>query len=169
MKRALIKGVINGTKQYNTNWIGVSITDIQVSREATVTRSPIELGYAVMDAKVVQPAEITIKGIIQCSNYDETSARLNRMFIDRTATSYTIITKTRPYTGMMLFSMDESQGTEKYDAVDVTLKFIELMSVQTKTLPKENQNSQNVPSGNKSPKEQPTSPLPDLGNLFLPF
>ena len=89
MKRALIKGVINGTRQYNTNWIGISITDIQVSREAKVTRSPVELGYEVMDAKVVQPAEITIKA--------------NRFFLTTRLCIYSTVTDLARFLGWSTF------------------------------------------------------------------
>lgn len=136
----------------------LSIVDIRVVRHADITKSPVELGYSIMDYKVIMPIEVVVKCMIKDNAYESVMSRIRQMFANRTATRYFIKTKTEIIPGLILHNVSESQTADKFDAYIIELRFTELITANVVTVPREKQNMKPKDSGVKVPSEPTRKP-----------
>lgn len=134
--------------------------DIQIIQSADITKSPVELGYNIMDYKVLNPIEVIVKAIIKTSDFDSVMGILKQMYLDRSSTTYYVQTKTDMIDNLILYHIDEGQESDKYDAVVVTLKFCQLILANVTSTPINTDNTNKIDTGNKSPSPS----FADYGN-----
>lgn len=104
-----------------------SITNVTVTRSANAIKSPVETGHVVFDNKVIMPLEVTMKAIVKAKNWQSVWGTLLRIYNDRTYTFYSVYTRGEIIDNLMLVSMDRDETTDKFDAVDITLKFVQII------------------------------------------
>ncbi len=134
---------------------------------AEVTRNPVELGAAVTDHVVQQPASLSLNGIISNTpptllggiagiGKGQTALELLRV-VKELGSPLTVITSIREYKSMILTSIEAPRSAKTGDAVEVHLTFeeVRLVSSQMAEVPA-------TPSASKTQAAgaQPTTPAP---------
>lgn len=104
-----------------------SITDVSVTRNANAIKSPIETGTQIFDNKVIMPLEVTMRAIVKAKNWQDVWEILLRIYNDRTYTFYSVYTRGEIIDKLMLVGIDREETTDKFDAVDLTLRFTQVI------------------------------------------
>lgn len=118
-----------------TESIYLSATDIEVHDSVKITKYPVEKGYTVMDNRVEQPTVIEIKALAEDKNVSAISTL--RFLLKKSKDTFDVTCKSATYTNMVLESIKESDKTDMYDVVEVTLKFVEALSYGKVQVPKQ--------------------------------
>ena len=137
----------------------LAITHLVIHTPTKVAKHPVESGSVKMDNKVLEPIEIEATCILYISEYDTWMQRLYKALDDKSDTTYTVQTKTDVYENLVLRDIVETQSKDKYDVVELKLKFIEMMKANVSKeearggqgTPQNSQDSKNVNSGEAAP------------------
>ncbi len=118
---------IGGGKRDGWNSEKFSITNITVARKANAIRSPIETGYQVFDNKVIMPIEVTMSAMVKAANWQEIWDILQGIYDERSYNFYTVYTRGEIVKNLMLTEVTREETTDKFDAVDLTLHFVQVV------------------------------------------
>lgn len=144
------RGAWDNGSYKNDSIPGLHPMRVTIHNHVTISRHPIETGEVVMDNKVYQPVEVEVNCLVDCEFFDSVMRTLEKLLQDKSGMTFMIRTKTDDIEGLLLYDIVETQTTEKYDVVDITLKFIEQMEAEVqgyKGTPMQKQNSPKVDSG----------------------
>lgn len=139
----------SGAKK-NDSIPGLNPMRITIHNRVTISKHPVETGEVVMDNKVYQPVEVEVNCLVDCEFFDSVMRTLEKLLNDKSGNTFMIRTKTDDIEGLLLYDIIETQTTDKYDVVEITLKFIEQMEAEVqgyKGTPMQKQNSPQVDSG----------------------
>lgn len=114
--------------------IYLSATDIEVQDSVKITKYPVEKGYTIMDNRVAQPTVIEIRALAEDKNVSAISTL--RHLLKKSVNTFDVTCKSATYTNMVLESIKESDKTDMYDVVEVTLKFVEALIYDKAQVPK---------------------------------
>lgn len=128
-----------------------NITNVTVTRKANAIRSPVETGYQVFDNKVIMPIEVTMSALVKSSDWTEVWGILQGIYDERSYNFYTVYTRGEIIRDLMLTEITREETTDKFDAVDLTLHFVQVMIVSesSRALASENSNEISNPSDKK--------------------
>lgn len=129
---------------------GLNPMRVTIHNHVTISRHPVETGEVVMDNKVYQPVEVEVNCLVDCEYFDGVMRTLEKLLKDKSGNTFMIRTKTDDIEGLLLYDIVETQTTDKYDVVEITLKFIEQMEAEVqgyKGTPMQKQNSPKIESG----------------------
>lgn len=129
---------------------GLNPMTITIHNSVTISKHPVETGEVVMDNKVHKPVEVVVNCLVDCGFFDSVMRTLEKLLNDKSGNTFMIRTKTRDIEGLLLYDIIETQNSDKYDVVEITLKFIEQMEAEVqgyKGTPMQKQNSPKVESG----------------------
>lgn len=128
----------------NKSLPGVHPIHVTLHHPTKVVRHPVETGQVIMDNKVIMPSEITVSCFIEVSHYPEVKDTLMDYLDDTTGERLCDIeTKTDAYNNMLLYDIVEKQTKDKYDVVEIDLKFIQRMDANISVLKKSSKNARN--------------------------
>lgn len=139
-----------------------SITDVSVTRSANAIKSPIETGTQIFDNKVIMPLEVTMRAIVKASNWQKVWEILLRIYNDRTYTFYSVYTRGEIIDNLMLVGIDREETSDKFDAVDLTLKFTQIIYATEQAKQVDDQKDS---STKNTGQKNTTSPLNIIGSL----
>lgn len=129
----------------NESLDGVHPMSVTLHHPTKVVRHPVETGQVIMDNKVIVPSEITVSCFVIVKNYPEVKDMLMEYLDDTTGNMLCDIeTKTDAYNNMMLYDLVEKQTKDKYDVVEIDLKFIQRMDARISALKNVSQASTNA-------------------------
>jgi hypothetical protein len=128
-----------------------NITNVTVNRKANAIRSPVETGYQVFDNKVIMPIEVTMSALVKASDWAGVWSILQGIYDERSYNFYTVYTRGEILRNLMLTEITREETTDKFDAVDLTLHFVQVMiaSESSRMLASENSNEISNPSDKK--------------------
>lgn len=106
---------------------GFSINDVEVHRTSNAIKSPVERGHYVFDNKVLMPIEVTVNVLVKEDEWDYVWSELERMYNNRSYEFYTVYTKGEIIGNLMLLELPRKEQPDKWDAVELTLKFVQVM------------------------------------------
>ena len=106
---------------------GFSVQNVEVNRTANAIRSPVERGHYVFDNKVIMPLEGTVNIIVKENQWDSVWSELERMDNNRSYEFYTVYTKGEIIGNLMLLELPRKETPDKWDAVELTLKFVQVI------------------------------------------
>ena len=130
-----LEGAVNGGGSKNS-WNGekFSISNITVKRTANAIRSPVETGYQVFDNKVIMPIEVTMSAIVKAADWQEVWGILQGIYDERSYNFYTVYTRGEIVRNLMLTEVTREETTDKFDAVDLTLHFVQVVYAKENAL-----------------------------------
>jgi hypothetical protein len=146
---------------------GISPMSVTLHHPTKVVRHPVETGQVIMDNKVIMPSEITVTCFVEIPHYPEVKDMLMKYLDDTTGGMLCDIeTKTDAYEKMLLYDLVEKQTKDKYDVVEIDLKYIQRMDARIDTVKKSSnairpQNKPKTDSGvvRSSSETSPTAQL----------
>jgi hypothetical protein len=150
----------DGSSEKNNPIPGLHPMSITIHDHVLVARHPVETGEVILDNKVRQPSEVTVTCIVECKHFDKVSRVLDKMLNEKNNYPFTIRTKTDDLQGYILYDIVEKQTSEKWDAVELELKFIEQLTIESSSVsvPANKSNSDTVNSGqSKTSNPSPSS------------
>ena len=106
---------------------GFSVNNVEVSRTANAIKSPVERGHYVFDNKVLMPLEVTVDILVKEDEWDSVWSELERMYNNRSYEFYTVYTKGEIIGNLMLLELPRKETPDKWDAVELTLKFVQVI------------------------------------------
>lgn len=106
---------------------GFKIVDLDFSPTAKMCGAPIETGYMFNDNKVIEPPILNVKGIIKSNDYKSVYEQIKKMYLNRRFEFYRVFSKMGYMDNLCLLEMPHKEDAEKYDAVEMTLKFQQVM------------------------------------------
>lgn len=135
-----LEGAVNGGGSRDSwNSEKFSISNITVKRAANAIRSPVETGYQTFDNKVIMPIEVTMSAIVKAENWQEVWGILQSIYDERSYNFYTVYTRGEILRDLMLTEITREETTDKFDAVDLTLHFVQVIYAREEGFPiKEN-------------------------------
>lgn len=122
-----IPGLDSITEKDSTNGELFSITNISVKRNAAAIKSPVETGYQVFDNKVIMPLEVTMSAIVQARNWTRVWGVLLGIYNERSYNFYSVYTRGEVIDNLMLVDITREETSDKFDAVDLTLHFTQII------------------------------------------
>lgn len=133
----------------NKSIAGIHPMNITIHDSVKVARHPIETGEVILDNKVVQPSEVSVTCLVECEHWDKVSRMLDKMLLEKSNNPFTIRTKTDDLQGYILYDIVEKQTSDKWDMVEIDLKFIEQLVIESSSIstPANKSNSDTVNSG----------------------
>ena len=122
------------TKGYLTNLggspiDGLSIFEIEVERNVTITQQPIEDGEQRQDSKVRQPITVNLNCGCKSSKWDSVRGDLAALFKERTKKTCNICTKAEFLKNMALVSFPYTVTPDSYDVLLFSLTLQEVIVV----------------------------------------
>lgn len=118
---------IDGLARDKYNAEKFNITNVTVKRNANAIKSPVETGYYVFDNKVLMPLEVTMSAVVCERNWDEVWSILLQIYNERSYNFYTVYTRGELIDNLMLVELTREETTDKFDAVDITLHFTQVV------------------------------------------
>ena len=106
---------------------GLSVHSVEVDRTANAIKSPVERGHYVFDNKVIMPLEVTVNIIVKENEWDSVWSELERMYNNRSYEFYTVCTRGEVIGNLMLVGLPRKETPDKWDAVELTLKFVQVV------------------------------------------
>lgn len=155
----------------NKSIAGIHPMSITIHDSVKVARHPVETGEVVLDNKVIQPSEVSVTCLVECAYWDKVSRMLDKMLLEKSNNPFTIRTKTDDLQGYILYDIVEKQTSDKWDMVEIDLKFIEQLVIESSSIstPANKSNSDTVDSGqSKTTESNDTDSGGRLGR-FMPF
>lgn len=158
------RGAWDSGSHKNDSIPGLNPMRVTIHNHVTISRHPVETGEVVMDNKVHQPVEVEVNCLVDCEFFDSVMRTLEKLLQDKSGNTFMIRTKTDDIEGLLLYDIIETQTTDKYDVVEITLKFIEQMEAEVqgyKGTPMQKQNSPKIESGTSY-----SSQIMDINNQY---
>lgn len=118
---------LDGLARDDTNGEIFNITNVTVKRNANAIKSPIETGLQIFDNKVLMPIEVTMSAIVNARNWTRVWEILLRIYNERSYNFFTVYTRGEIIDNLMLTDMTREETTDKFDAVDITLHFTQII------------------------------------------
>lgn len=106
---------------------GFKITRIEPSPTARMAGAPVETGFQTNDTKIIDPMTISVTGLVKSSGYKHIYKELKEMFNNRRFEFYSVISKVDYYTNLCLLEIPHKEDAERYDVIEMTLKFQKVM------------------------------------------
>lgn len=107
---------------------GFHITNIVAHDKSECIDSPVELGKVLFDNKVLSPIRIRVEGYIKHEDFDSTLGAIEKMAWNRSWDFYSICTKTTAYKNLVLLTNVQTQSSDKFDVIALTLEFSEVLT-----------------------------------------
>jgi hypothetical protein len=136
-------------------WTDLTHMGVDTTRTANVAEHPIETGSVVMDHRVVNPTEVTLRLVATKNNYREMYSSIQSYY--RNSYLVKIHTRTRVNRNMAIVSFPDYQDPELFDALSMEVTFREMLFVtpsqgtMTQENTRESADSNTVQQGQKSP------------------
>lgn len=107
------------------------VNSCNVSSRARMIKHPVESGHTVFDNKVLDPRMITIQADVYATD-GSTKRALRAMWRNRTFDFYSIMTREAFYKNFSCTECSHIENSEKLDMLTYTIRFEEVMKVQTR-------------------------------------
>lgn len=112
---------------------GISINDITVNRNADMIMSPVERGYYVFDQKVLRPLTVDVNVTILENDWTRAWNKIVNLYENRSYKFCSVYTKGELIESLMLANLPRKETPDKYDAVDLTLNFVQVIIAKEST------------------------------------
>lgn len=120
---------------------GFKITDVESVPTSRMCNAPIETGYMYNDNKVIDPMTLVVKGIVNAEDYSRAFSTIKKMYLNRDFEFYKVYSRAGYFDNLCLLEMPHKEDSEKYDAIEITLKFLQVMMVDAMGKPESESNS----------------------------
>lgn len=124
-----------------------SVIDIEVDRRSEGIQHPVEDGTKIFDNKVILPLTVKLTGIVHLKNFERIWSYILKMYECRTYKFFDVLTKTEELNNLMLTEVPKRETSEKWDAVEITLTFQQVMFTKQETVPKDNRHADTIDTG----------------------
>lgn len=136
-------------------WTELVHMGLTTNRTATVMQHPLETGASVMDHRILDPTELTMRVIATKNDYRNVYASIQSYH--RNSMLVKIHTRTRVNRNMCIVAFPDEQDPELFDAISMEITFREMAFVtpsqgtMTEENTREKADSNTVQQGQKSP------------------
>ena len=134
IQKIQIKGITGRSSSGGLETFQLVVQSCDVSRRANLIKHPVESNQQVFDNKVLEPRVITIRAYVSAKDQD-TVRKLESIWSNRKFEFYTITTRADTYKNFCCEECSHSEGTEKLDALDYTIRFCEVLKARGRTQP----------------------------------
>lgn len=137
-------------------WEEITHMGVSTNRTASTPTHPLETGASVMDHRIIEPTEVTLRIIATKNNYRNIYSSIQSY--DRNSKLVKIHTRTRVNRNMAIVAYPDEQDPELYDALSLEITFREMLFVTPSQGTMTEENTRNkadantVQQGQKSPQ-----------------
>ena len=146
----------------------VGILEMSTSPSNTYAEHTLEDGKVIIDNKIINRVQISVTAILSPDDFKQAYAKIKEA--DKSNTKFTIQNRVDTFTSMYIDSYPYNENASIANTIAITINFTEkqIVPVKVETLPpakvKSQTDADTVDSGQKLPKEQPSTTLLDLLN-----
>lgn len=126
---------------------GFSINSVKQVLKARVISAPVETGAKSFDNKVLDPYELIVSGEVVIDDddkYRKTIDTLKQMYANRSFSFYSVSDGVNFYENLIMTECPIEREVQKYDLLQIELKFVNAMLVQAKSAKSANGENSNT-------------------------
>ena len=103
------------------------VDNITITHTARGISAPVESGRYVFDNKVLMPATVSVRAILDCNHWQDTYSKLYAIYLEKSYEFTWVNSRGEYIENLMMESLSHSDTSEKFDAVEVNMKFTEVV------------------------------------------
>lgn len=125
---------------------GFKVMHIDAQPIAKMTGAPVETGFMFNDNKVIEPIIVAVTGNVKAADFKKVYGEVKKMFLNRKFEFYCVSSKTEFFKNLCLIEMPHKEEPDKYDVIEMTLKFqqVQMDDEQSQPDDESNQDTQSV-------------------------
>lgn len=106
-------------------FINATPTRAEVNETSTIMKHPLENGSIIADHHIINPVSININIIVNNQHYNSTYFEIRNAWLN--GSKFIIQTRTAIYNNIIIADMPHSETIDKYNAVEIQLKCVEVL------------------------------------------
>lgn len=126
---------------------GFSVNSVKQVLKARVISAPVETGAKSFDNKVLDPYELIVSGEVVIDDdgkYKKTLDTLRQMYANRSFSFYSASDGVNFYENLIMTECPIEREAQKYDLLQIEIKFVNAMLVQAKSAKSANGENSNT-------------------------
>lgn len=135
-------------------WTSAKVMGSSVSPEALVMQHPVETGTSIMDHRVIQPVEVSVRLMLEKDNYRDVYSAIQEYH--KSANLVEIHTRTSIYSNMEIVAFPHEEDPEYFDAIPIEIHFREMIFVSPSQGTMTQENTRNKADANTVQQGQKT-------------